>query len=143
MTLRSTFPNASDDFLRLNGQASTLSDDNLEAVKVAKPNKYHAERTGHYASKKEAAYAAELELRKKAGQVSFWLEQVPFILPGGVKHKLDFVVFVRCDSLNHRPLNWSWPYHVMFVEVKGRDLPMGKLKRKQVEDLYHIDIEVV
>ena len=32
---------------------------------------------------------------------------------------------------------------VLFIEVKGRDLPLGKLKRRQAEDLYGIDIHVV
>ncbi len=97
-------------------------------------HKFHAKPTevnGHrYASKKEAQYAQELELRKRAGEVFFWLEQVPFRLPGGVVHRVDFMEF-WADGTMH------------CVEVKGLDTPMGKLKRKMVEAEYPITIEVV
>ncbi len=109
--------------------------------------KYHSQRTGHYASKKEAQYAVELELRKKAGEVAFWLEQVPFPLPGihtdkrgrqkRIVYRLDFLVFLRVDS------NCGKILVPHFVEVKGRDLALGKLKRMQVSELYGIRITVV
>jgi hypothetical protein len=51
-------------------------------------------------------------------------------LPGGVRHFIDYVLFHVDDT-------------VEFVEIKGRDLPIGKMKRKQVEDLYNIDITVI
>ena len=62
--------------------------------------------------------------------MKFFLTRVPLRLPGGVKHFLDFVEFWTDGSTR-------------FVEVKGRDLPMGKLKRHQVEELYGIKIVVV
>lgn len=88
-----------------------------------------------YASKKEAKFAAELDLRKKAGDISFWLRQVPFALPGGSVYRLDFMAFTRLDD------EAAWL--VDYIEVKGRDLPMGKLKRHQTEEIYHISIRVV
>jgi hypothetical protein len=82
-----------------------------------------------FASKKEMGYYRELLLRKKSGEVLFFLRQVPFHLPGNVRHVIDFVEF------------WSdGTVHV--VEVKGYDTPMGKLKRKQVEDIFPVTIEV-
>lgn len=82
-----------------------------------------------FASKKEMDYYRELLLRKKSGEVLFFLRQVPFHLPGNVRHVIDFVEF------------WSdGTVHV--VEVKGYDTPMGRLKRKQVEAIYPITIEV-
>jgi hypothetical protein len=82
-----------------------------------------------FASKKEMDYYRELLLRKKSGEVLFFLRQVPFHLPGNVRHVIDFVEF------------WSdGTVHV--VEIKGFDTPLGKLKRKQVMDLYPINIEV-
>ncbi len=96
-------------------------------------SKYHAQRTNGYASKKEAQYAADLELRQKAGEVWFWLEQVPFILPGGTKHRVDFMVFY----VFYDRQEWE------LIEIKGRDLPMGRMKRKMVEDLYSVTITVV
>ena len=47
-----------------------------------------------------------------------------------VRHYVDFMVCLPDDTFR-------------YLEVKGRDLPMGKLKRKQVEDIYKIQIELV
>ena len=83
-----------------------------------------------FSSKKEARYYQELRARQHIGKVKFFLMQVPFRLPGAAKHLLDFVEFWTDGSVH-------------FVEVKGRDLPMGKLKRHQVEEIYGIKIVVV
>ena len=66
---------------------------------------------------------------KKRGKIRMFLRQIPFDLPGGSKHFVDFCIFTETD--------------VLFVEAKGRDLPVGKLKRKQAEELYDVDIHVV
>lgn len=94
-------------------------------------NAVRTERAGRsYDSKAEAAYAAQLAMRKAAGEVLFWLEHVPFALPGKTKYVVDFVVFeASCD--------------VRFVDVKGVETPMFVMKKKQVEDLYPVTIEVV
>ncbi len=118
-------------------QAST------DGIVVRKPNKYHAQPTIvngiRYASKKEAQFAAELDLRKKAGEVSFWLRQVPFDLTIG-RYFLDFMVFTeRFEGMRGQ----SRPFFVEYVEIKGRDLPMGKRKRLETEKLYGIHITVV
>ena len=49
----------------------------------AKVNKYGAERTGHYASKREAAYAVVLEALQRAGAIRELREQHPIILVPG------------------------------------------------------------
>ena len=116
-------------------------------AKVPVETKYHALPTDfggrRYGSKKEAQYAADLTLRKQAGEVSWWLEQVPFPLPGvhtdkrgrkkRIVYRLDFLVFLLMGG----------QLVPVFVEVKGKDLPLGKLKRKQTEEIYHISIVVV
>jgi hypothetical protein len=79
-----------------------------------------------FASKKERSYYDRLKSRP---EVLFFLRQVPFHLPGNVRHVIDFVEFWKDGTV-----------HV--VEIKGLDLPMGKLKRKQVEAIYPITIEV-
>jgi hypothetical protein len=79
-----------------------------------------------FGSKKERAYYNCLKTRL---EVLFFLRQVPFHLPGNARHVIDFVEFWT-DGTVH------------IVEVKGRDLPMGRLKRKQVEAIYPITIEV-
>jgi hypothetical protein len=102
-----------------------------------KPNKHNAvasEFNGRvYPSKKAAAHAQEDVLRIKAGDIDFTLEEVSFRIPGGAKHRLDCVHFKRVGDF--------WKIH--WVEVKGRDLPLGRLKRRQVEEIYQIHIEVV
>lgn len=97
-------------------------------------HKFNAKRTEHagrsYASKSEARYAAGLELRKRAGDVVFWLEQVPIALPGKTRYVVDFVIFEADGS-------------VRFVDVKGVETETFRLKKRQVEELYPIEIEVV
>ena len=82
-----------------------------------------------FASKKERAYYQGLKLRQKSGEVLFFLRQAPFHLPGNVRFVVDFIEFWT-DGTVH------------FVEIKGFDTPLGKLKRKQVMDLYPINVEV-
>lgn len=82
-----------------------------------------------FASKKERSYYRGLKLRQKSGEVLFFLRQAPFHLPGNVRHIIDFIEFWT-DGTVH------------FVEIKGFDTPLGKLKRKQVMDLYPINVEV-
>jgi len=122
------------DFMKLNPE---LNPDKVDFgwKKDVKPSKYKAQRTRGYASKKEAEFADQLALRKEAGEVWFWLEQVPFKLPGGSTHRVDFMVFYAYPKSQWR----SWA----LIEIKGRDLPLGKLKRKQVEEIYKVKIRVV
>jgi hypothetical protein len=70
-----------------------------------------------------------LEDLRKNGKIDFFLRQIPFDLPGGSIHRVDYAVFAK--------------EQVYFIEAKGKDLAMGKLKRKQVMDIFKIDILVV
>jgi hypothetical protein len=79
-------------------------------------------------SRKEALYYQQLKARKAAGEVVFFLRQVPFHLAGGVIYRIDFVEF-HADGTVH------------FVDVKGMKTDMYIMKKKQVEDLYPIKIE--
>lgn len=80
-----------------------------------------------FASKHEAERYDQLKLLQKAGEVLFFLMQVPFHLPGGVVYKLDFMVF------------WA-DQTITFEDPKGLPTAMYKLKKKQVEELYPITI---
>jgi hypothetical protein len=131
--MASSLPNMSPDVLRLNPGLALAG-----AFVSAAPSKYKAVRTGHYHSRKEARYAADLALRQKAGEISFWLEQVPFRLPGDTVYRLDFAVFEKFDEFGE---NLLW--RIKWVEVKGKDLQLGKIKRKQTEEIYGIRIELV
>jgi len=97
-------------------------------------HKFHAQPTEFdgikFASKAEARYYGQLKLRQRAGEVVFFLMQVPFRIPGNVKYVCDFMEF-HADGSVH------------FVDVKGQVLPMFVTKRKIVEALYPIEIEVV
>jgi hypothetical protein len=94
-------------------------------------HKFHAIPTEYdgikFASKKEAKRYKELLLLKKAGDILFFLRQVPFHLPGNVKYLCDFVIF------------WA-NGEVTFEDVKGIKTPMYILKKKQVESLYPLEI---
>lgn len=81
-------------------------------------------------SKKEAAYYTTLTLRQKAGEILFFLRQVPFHLPGNIRYVVDFQEF-HSDGTVH------------FIDVKGFETPEFKTKKKMVENLYPVEIEIV
>ena len=83
-----------------------------------------------FPSKLERAYFDQLKLRQQAGEVLFFLRQVGFDLPGGVRYFCDFEVFLNNGE-------------VEFIDTKGVDTPISEMKRKQVEALYPIEIKVV
>lgn len=96
-------------------------------------HKFHAVRCERdnkkFPSKLErSCYDILISLKEKK-QILFFLRQVPFDLPGGHKHSIDYCVFT--------------PENVIFIEAKGRDLPVGKIKREQVQDIYNINIFIV
>lgn len=81
-------------------------------------------------SKKEARYYEELLLRQKAGDVVFFLRQVPFHLPGNVVYRVDFQEFLSNGT-------------VEFIDVKGMRTKEYIMKKKLVESLYPIEIKEV
>jgi Protein of unknown function (DUF1064). len=83
----------------------------------------------HFPSKLEHAYFKQLQILKSAGEVLFFLRQVPLHLPGGAKYVCDFVIFYKDET-------------VSFVDVKGMETSEFILKKKMVEALYPITIEV-
>lgn len=102
--------------------------------RFAKRHKFGAvatKRDGHnFPSKLEASYYDQLKLRVRAGEVVFFLMQVPFHLPGGVKYVVDFQEF-WADGTVH------------FVDTKGAETSDFKVKKRMVEALYPAQIEVV
>ncbi len=112
-------------------QKAALKDS--EAIQAPKPprkSKYNAIKTVvdgiTFDSKKEARIYGELKLRP---DVKFILRQVSFPLPGGFKHRVDFMLYYKDGR-------------VTFCEAKGYKHRIGEMKRKQVEELYGITIEV-
>ena len=96
--------------------------------------KYNAKKTVvdgiKFDSKKEAAYYVELKLRKRAGEIVFFLRQVPFHLPGNTVYRVDFQEF-HADNTVH------------FIDVKGYSTKGFIRAKKQVEAIYPVEIEVV
>lgn len=80
-------------------------------------------------SKREARYYQNLQLRIAAGEVEYFLRQVPIHLPGGTKLVVDFQEF-HADGSVH------------YVDVKGRETPVFRLKKREVEHHYPIRIEL-
>lgn len=80
-------------------------------------------------SKREARYYEQLKLRREAGEVLFWLRQVPVHLPGGTKYVADFLEFLVDGRYR-------------FVDVKGRQTKEFRIKKREVEYHYPIEIEL-
>jgi len=96
-----------------------------------KPNKYHNHPTTvdgiRFDSKKEARYYEQLKIRRATGEVSYWLMQVPIRLPGGTKYVVDFQVHLAAGG-------------VEYVDVKGRETQVFRLKKREIEHHYPIRI---
>lgn len=100
---------------------------------AASKSKYGAVRTTVfgwvYPSKLQARCAQWLRARQAAGEVRWFIEEVPFRLPGHVVHRIDFLAVLANGE-------------VQLIDAKGRDHAMGKLKRRQVEELYGVQIQL-
>ena len=97
-------------------------------------SKYGAKKTEvdgiKFDSQKEAKYYIFLKQLKQAGEVVLFLMQVPFILPGAIRYRLDFQVFYADGRI-------EW------VDVKGVITDVYRIKKAQVEEIYGIEIKEV
>lgn len=97
-------------------------------------HKYHAKKVTiddiTFDSKAEARRYSEHKIRQKAHEIEYFLMQVPFNLPGGIKYKLDFMIVYRDGRIEYE-------------DVKGFQTAIFKLKKKQVESLYGITIKLL
>jgi hypothetical protein len=105
----------------------------IKAV-INPPKKHHKFRAQpqyhdgmHFSSKKELKRYLELKQLQEAGEVNFFLTQVPLRIPGGVKYVCDYLVF------------WANGEET-FEDVKGVRTDMYKVKKKLVEHNYPIEI---
>lgn len=101
----------------------------------AKPkHKYSAVATEvdgiNFKSKGEAALYQHLKLLELAGEVSYFLREVPVALPGSTTYRVDFLVFY-VDG------------RVRYLDLKGVETQVFKIKKRQVEALYPIIVEVI
>jgi hypothetical protein len=89
------------------------------------------ERDGYkFDSQAEARYYDQLKLAQQAGIVAFFLMQTSFHFPGGGRYVCDFTVFHASGE-------------VEFIDIKGHETAMFKAKKRMVEALYPVTIEVV
>ena len=96
-----------------------------------KAHKFNAKPTEvdgiRFDSKKEARRYVQLKLLREAGDIVFFLRQVPFHLPGGVVLRIDFQIFWADET-------------VTFEDVKGMKTESYKAKKRMVEAIYPIEI---
>lgn len=100
-----------------------------------RPNKYGNKPTTvdgiRFDSKKEARYYEELKIRREVGEVAYFLMQVPIRLPDGTRYVVDFLVFFA----DGRPPE--------YVDVKGKETPVFRMKKKAVEHHYPLRVTLV
>ena len=107
-----------------------------EYKQLAKPkkHKYNAKQTIvdgiKFPSQKEADWYQKLKCYRKEGQIKYFLRQTPIHLPGNIKYLADFTVVYFDNTIE-------------YIDVKGHDTPISILKRKQVKELYGIEIKIV
>lgn len=111
----------------------------LSGTSVKRRSKFRNQKqVGHdgvlYHSKLEARYANELLLQRKVGVVRWYIRQVPFLLPGGVTYRTDFLV-VREDPDYIPPLP-----RIEVIDCKGYMTRESLNKMKQVKELYGITV---
>jgi hypothetical protein len=101
-------------------------------------NKYNARKTEAngriYDSKKEASFAGELELRRRAGEIAAYIPQVslPLAPNSDRRYRADFLV-----------LKPGWENFIEFIDVKGKDTPQSKLKRDLLAENYGIEVIII
>ena len=105
-----------------------------ELMAPKKQSKYRAKKTVVdnmiFDSLKEANYYCRLKMLRDAGEILYFLRQVPFHLPGNVTYRIDFLEF-HADGSTH------------YVDVKGFETQLIKRSKKQVEALFPVIIETV
>lgn len=101
------------------------------AKKAAKKNKFNATKSNYqgyvYDSGKEAAYAQDLDLLKKAGKIKDWDQQFTILVEPEGKPLFSMKVDFRVHNLHH-----SYELHEVKSWITERDKTY-RLKRKCIE----------
>lgn len=87
----------------------------------------------------EADQYTELVFQQKAGEITYFLRQVPIHLPGGVILRVDFVTFLDIHSQTTPGRAWQ----VRYLDTKGHQTRESKNKIKQAKHEYGIVVELV
>lgn len=111
------------------GPATSISVPVTHAPKPAKYRNVKVTIDGiKFDSKLEGRCYEWLKLRQLAGDVRWFIRQVPFGLEGGVTYRADFLAV-------------TW-HDVEVIDAKGRDTPESKNKRKQVLARYGVEVQL-
>ena len=102
----------------------------MGVVSSPKPAKYRNQPVvidgKRFASKLEGRCYEELKLRQKLGDVSWFIRQPRFEL-AGVRYYADFLAVLNNGK-------------VEVIDAKGRDTPASRNKRKQVKEMYGVEV---
>ena len=103
-------------------------------------NKFHAERVGTHASKKEHKRAGQLKLMQIAGEISNLREQVSFELSPAQRDKAGSLIERSCRYIA------DFVYHdkqgnLVVEDTKGFKTPEYKIKRKLMLQVHGIRIK--
>lgn len=96
----------------------------------AKPKSVDGQR---YDSTAEARYHNHLKFLHAGGEIALWMEQPRMMLAGGVWYRPDFLVLTEHLCASCAPL-------LRVVDIKGVRTKEYRMKVKQVEQTYGIDI---
>jgi hypothetical protein len=88
-------------------------------------------------SKLEARRYAQLKQLQAAGEVKWFICQVPFRLPGGIVYRADFLVVWR------RYPGVGLDEYIGIEDCKGFMTSVADLKIKQVEAIYGIKVNLI
>lgn len=107
-------------------------------AKSAGRNKYNAKGVTdngvRYDSKAEYEFELHLRLLHSTRRILWWTRQVPFVLPGGKRYLIDFLV------VSPGPAGGQY---VNLIDVKGRKTPVSDLKQSVTQALYGVRIELI
>lgn len=110
---------------------------NLHARKHG--NKYHAEKSGGYASRKEHRRANELRLLQRAGIISNLREQVPYeLIPA--QHSVDGKLLERACSYIADFVYTDEHGNTVVEDTKGVRTEVYRIKRKLMLKVHGIRI---
>lgn len=108
--------------------------DEYKQLKTKKKNKYNAKKVVidgiKFDSNKEGEYYKDLKMAKKSGELIAFYMQVLFRLPGKTTYWLDFLECWKGDQIKH-------------TDIKVIETTVFKIKKRQVEEIYGIEILVI
>lgn len=111
-------------------------------LKTSRGNKYHAERSGGYASRKERRRADELRLLQRAGLISSLREQVPYELIPAQRDANGKLLERACRYVADFVYN-DKDGRTVVEDAKGVRTDVYRIKRKLMLKVYGISVREV